>query len=129
MQRERALFLLGYLQKVKNIPLIPISMFDDKSSVWVSTQGKGVIQLSRNATILDLAYTIHTDVGLTAMSATVNAEIVGVDYILKDGDDIYINQSSRITVEREHLSFVKTARARAAINKHLKNKKDKVKIL
>lgn len=129
VQRERALFLLGYLQKVKNIPLIPISMFDDKSSVWVSTQGKGVIQLSRNATILDLAYTIHTDVGLTAMSATVNAEIVGVDYILKDGDDIYINQSSRITVEREHLSFVKTARARAAINKHLKNKKDKVKIL
>jgi GTP pyrophosphokinase len=84
-----------------------------------SPKGKIVI-LPRDATPLDFAYTIHTEVGHTCVGAKVNGRIVPLRYKLRSGDIVEILTQPGHTPSRDWLSIVKSPRSRQKI-KHWLN--------
>jgi GTP diphosphokinase / guanosine-3',5'-bis(diphosphate) 3'-diphosphatase len=92
--------------------------------VYCFTPKGEVITLPRDATPVDFAYEIHTEVGHHCIAAKVNSRIVPLRYKLKNGEIVEVVTSKDASPSRDWLSFVKTARARGKI-KHWVNQREK----
>ena len=84
-----------------------------------SPKGKIVI-LPRDATPVDFAYTIHSEVGNTCAGAKVNGRIQQLKYKLRSGDIVEILTQPGHEPSRDWLAFVKSSRARQKIKHWLK---------
>src|SRR5271165_4933578 len=82
-------------------------------------KGKVVVVLS-DATPVDFAYTIHTEVGHTCVGAKVNGRMVPLRTKLRTGDIVEIVTQRDHKPSRDWLTFVKSPRARNKI-KHWLN--------
>ncbi len=76
--------------------------------------------LPANATALDFAFDIHTDVGLQCLGAKVNNKLVPLNYKLKNGDQVEIITSKKQLPSQEWLEYVITAKARSKIKQSIK---------
>ena len=83
--------------------------------VYTFTPRGKVITLPREATPVDFAYTIHTEVGHSCVGAKVNGRIVPLRYKLRNGDITEILTRQGHTPSRDWLTFVKTSKARNKI--------------
>jgi GTP pyrophosphokinase len=83
--------------------------------VYTFTPKGKVITLPRDATPIDFAYAIHTEVGHTCVGAKINARMVPLKTKLKNGDIVEISTQTGHNPSRDWLSFVKTSRARNKI--------------
>ncbi|HET6225928.1 MAG TPA: RelA/SpoT family protein, partial [Bacteroidia bacterium] len=79
-----------------------------------------------NATALDFAFEIHTQVGEKCIGAKVNHKLVPLSYKLKSGDQIEVLTSNKQTPKEDWLGYVVTARAKAKIKLALKEEKRKI---
>src|SRR6202522_1942622 len=79
-----------------------------------------VVVLPRDATPVDFAYTIHTEVGHTCVGAKVNGRMVPLRTKLRTGDIVEIVTQKDHKPSRDWLTFVKSPRARNKI-KHWLN--------
>lgn len=87
-----------------------------KDSIYVYTPKGDVIELPAEATPVDFAYKVHTEVGNTLVAAIVNENIVPLDYHLKTGDIIKVNTSKASKgPNKDWLNFVVTSQARNKI--------------
>ncbi len=84
-----------------------------------SPKGRIVI-LPRDATPIDFAYTIHSQVGDSCVGAKVNGRIVQLKYKLRSGDIVEILTQPGHQPSRDWLGFVKSSRARQKIKHWLK---------
>ena len=89
--------------------------------VFVFTPGGEVIALPYNATPIDFAFQVHTDVGHHFHSSKVNGKVVPQRYKLKNGDQVEIITSENTVPSRDWLSFVKTSKARHRISSFINN--------
>jgi GTP pyrophosphokinase len=92
--------------------------------VYCFTPKGEVITLPRDATPVDFAYEIHTEVGHHCAAAKVNSRIVPLRHKLRNGEIVEVVTSKDATPNRDWLSFVKTTRARGKI-KHWINQREK----
>ncbi len=83
--------------------------------VYCFTPKGRVVVLPREATPIDFAYSIHTDVGHQCTGAKVNGRMVPLKHVLRNGDIVEILTSTGSRPSRDWLTFVKTARARNKI--------------
>jgi GTP pyrophosphokinase len=83
--------------------------------VYTFTPKGKVITLPRDATPVDFAYAIHTEVGHTCTGAKINGRMVPLRTKLKNGDIVEITTQAGHNPSRDWLSFVKTSRARNKI--------------
>jgi GTP pyrophosphokinase len=88
--------------------------------VYTFTPMGKVLALPRDATPIDFAYAIHSDVGHRCVGAKVNGRIVPLRYGLKNGDVVEILTQSGHSPSKDWLNLVKTSRARNKI-KHFIN--------
>ncbi len=80
-----------------------------------------VFDLPKNATPVDFAYSVHTDLGRDMQSALVNGKLVPLNYKLKSGDLVKIIKSKyKKMPSRDWLEFVVTREAIRQINKELR---------
>ncbi len=88
--------------------------------VYTFTPKGKVIVLPRDASPVDFAYAIHTDVGHQTTGAKVNGRIVPLRSRLRNGDIVEIQTTPGHSPSRDWLSFAKSSRARNKI-KHWLN--------
>jgi GTP pyrophosphokinase len=96
-----------------------IDLFQDE--IFVFTPKGDVKQLPKNATPIDFAFAVHTEVGLHCSGARINGRIAPLSRELKNGDTVEIMTDARQKPSRDWLAFVKTARARQKIRQWIKN--------
>jgi GTP pyrophosphokinase len=83
--------------------------------VYTFTPKGKVLALPREATPVDFAYTIHTEVGHQCVGAKVNGQIVPLRHPLANGDVVEILTQKGHGPSRDWLSFVRTSHARTKI--------------
>jgi len=94
-------------------------LFPDQ--IFVFTPKGKIIDLGRNATALDFAYAIHTDVGNHTDLALVDNVEVPLSTRLYNGQTVKILTKPETHPRPEWLEFVSTARARTSIRTYLKS--------
>jgi GTP pyrophosphokinase len=107
---------------------LKLDLFD--TQVFIFSPRGDVFSLPSNATPLDFAYQVHTDVGHHCVGAKVNGKIVPLDYQLKNGDicEVLVNKSSRPSLD--WLSIVRTSGAKHKIKQWFrKDRKDENVVL
>ena len=89
----------------------------EEDEVYVFTPKGKVIALTANATPVDFAYTIHTEVGHRCTGAKVNGRLVPLDTRLNSADTVEIITSKAPTAgpSRDWLGIVASSRARTKI--------------
>jgi len=87
------------------------------AEVYVFTPKGEVIALPQNATPVDFAYAIHTEVGHRTIGARVNGRLVALESKLSNGDtvEIFTSKAQDASPSRDWLGFVQSARARNKI--------------
>jgi GTP pyrophosphokinase len=88
--------------------------------VYTFTPKGKVVVLPRDATPIDFAYTIHTEVGHTCIGAKVNGRMVPLRHKLHSGDIVEILTQPGHKPSRDWLGLVKSSRSRNKI-KHWLN--------
>jgi len=88
--------------------------------VYTFTPKGKVVVLPKDASPIDFAYAIHTEVGNTTVGAKVNGRIVPLRTKLRNGDIVEISTQTGHAPSRDWLSFTKSSRARNKI-KHWLN--------
>jgi RelA/SpoT family (p)ppGpp synthetase len=94
-------------------------LFPDE--IFVFTPKGKIIDLRQNATALDFAYAIHTDVGNHTARALVDNLEVPLSTRLANGQTVRIFTDPGVQPKPEWLEFAATARARTAIRHYLKS--------
>ncbi len=92
----------------------------NSAEVYVFTPKGDVLALPQDATPVDLAYAIHTQVGDRCIGARVNGRLVPLDSKLANGDmcEILVSRSENAGPSRDWLSFVVSSRARNKIRQY-----------
>ncbi len=98
---------------------LKISLFQDE--VFVYTPKGDLYKLPLDATPVDFAFAVHTEVGLHCRIAKVNGVVVPISEKLKSGDQVEIITSNAQNPNKDWLKFVVTSRARSKIKKYLRD--------
>ena len=98
---------------------VKVDLFPDEVYLF-SPKGK-IFALPRNATALDFAYFVHTDVGNHAVAARVDKKLVPLRTRLNSGEAVEIITAPSAQPHPQWLEWVVSARARIAIRNNLKH--------
>ncbi|MFK5857390.1 MAG: RelA/SpoT family protein [Bacteroidota bacterium] len=79
------------------------------------------INLPADSTVLDFAYTIHTDLGNQCIGGFIKTDVFPIGHKLKSGDQIDIWTSQKQKPNDEWYKYVNTASAKTKIAKYIKN--------
>ena len=106
-----------------------LQMFQE--NVFCFTPKGSVIKLPKNATPIDFAYAVHTQIGDTAIGSEINGKESPLQSLLRNGDVVKIITSKKVSPSLHWLTLTKTGKARAAIRRYWQykenNKSSKVK--
>ncbi|QDW67078.1 RelA/SpoT family protein [Luteimonas granuli] len=103
---------LEFLENVK------VDLFPDE--VYLFTPKGEIMSLPRNATAVDFAYAVHTDVGNRTVAARVDRRLVPLRTRLSSGQTVEIVTAKSSQPRPQWLEFVVTGKARTAIRQQLK---------
>ncbi|SMO70436.1 RelA/SpoT family protein [Gracilimonas mengyeensis] len=97
-----------------------------KDEIYVFTPDGELRTLPRNATPIDFAFEIHSEIGERAMAAKVNGKMVPLRQKLQNGDQVEIITSNKINLNPDWIDDVVTHKAKSRIRQFIKQKQRKV---
>jgi GTP pyrophosphokinase len=104
-----------------------LNLFADE--IYVYTPKGDVKTLPSGSTVVDFAYSIHSEIGNHCIGAKVNQMLVSRKYPLKNGDQIEVLTSNSTLPDADWLKYSLTAKARANIKQYIKEHQRKHIIL
>lgn len=120
--KELAEVQKNVLSKLSDLDDLKVDFF--KNRIFVFTPRGDVIDLPEEATPVDFAYHIHTDVGNHCNGAKINDQMVSLDTPLNSGDVVeIILDKNRKGPSPDWLKSIKTHMARSRIKTKLKEQK------
>ena len=99
-----------------------LQMFQE--NVFCFTPKGAVIKLPRDATPIDFAYAVHTNIGNTAISCRINGSESALQSHLYNGDTVEVINSKNVSPSLHWISSSKTGKARAAIRRYWQDKSE-----
>ncbi len=93
------------------------------SEIVVFTPRGETITLPKGATILDLAFTLHTDLGTHCIAGKVNHKLKPLSYKLASGDQVEIISSNSQKPKPEWDKFVVTAKGKSRLRSALRHER------
>lgn len=94
--------------------------------IFVFTPKGELKSLPKDATPLDFAFNIHTEVGMRTRGAKVNGKLVPLSTTLNSGDQVEIITSDKAKPNQNWLDYATTARARAKIRSSLREEQKQI---
>ncbi|MDP9961589.1 RelA/SpoT family protein [Chryseobacterium lathyri] len=94
--------------------------------VFVFTPKGEIKILPTNATALDFAFAVHSDLGMKCLGAKINGKLVPISYVLQNGDQIDILSSQNQKPKSDWLEFVVTSKAKSKIKSYLNSQKNQL---
>lgn len=94
--------------------------------VFVFTPKGEIKILPTNATALDFAFSVHSDLGMKCLGAKINGKLVPISYVLQNGDQIDILSSQNQKPKSDWLEFVVTSKAKSKIKSFLNSQKNQL---
>ncbi|UHO36767.1 bifunctional (p)ppGpp synthetase/guanosine-3',5'-bis(diphosphate) 3'-pyrophosphohydrolase [Chryseobacterium capnotolerans] len=94
--------------------------------VFVFTPKGEIKILPTNATALDFAFSVHSDLGMKCLGAKINGKLVPISYVLQNGDQVDILSSQNQKPKSDWLEFVVTSKAKSKIKSYLNSQKNQL---
>jgi guanosine-3',5'-bis(diphosphate) 3'-pyrophosphohydrolase len=104
---------LEFIENVK------VDLFPDE--VYLFTPAGDIQSLPKNATALDLAFAVHTDVGMHAVAARIDGKLASLRAQPSSGQTVEVITAPSAVPNPTWLDFAVTGKARAAIRQYLKH--------
>ena len=104
---------LEFIENVK------VDLFPDE--VYLFTPAGDIQSLPKNATALDLAFAVHTDVGMHAVAARIDGKLASLRAQPSSGQTVEVITAPSAVPNPSWLDFAVTGKARAAIRQYLKH--------
>ena len=98
-----------------------LNMIQDQ--VFCFTPKGDLIALPSGATTVDFAYAVHTELGNACVAAKVNGRVVPLRTVLRNGDQVEIQQAKNQTPSPTWENFVATGKARSAIRRFIRQQR------
>ena len=95
-----------------------LDLFSDEIHVF-TPQGK-MISLPKGSTVLDFAYSIHSEIGDHSIAANVNNQLAQLDQVLRNGDQVEIITSESQHPQEKWFEFLATATAKSRLKSGIK---------
>lgn len=90
------------------------------SEIVVFTPTGDLLTLPAGATVLDVAYTLHSEIGNHCIAGKVNHKLVPLSQKLNSGDQVEVLTSQSQTPKPEWITFLSTAKAKTRLRKELR---------
>ncbi len=90
------------------------------NEIVVFTPKGDPVTLPTNATVLDLAFALHSELGLHCIAAKVNHKLVPLNTRLQSGDQVEIITSQAQAPNPEWLNYLSTAKAKTRLRQALR---------
>jgi guanosine-3',5'-bis(diphosphate) 3'-pyrophosphohydrolase len=120
--KELAAIQKNVIEKISDLDELKVDFF--RNRIFVFTPQGDVLDLPEDATPVDFAYHVHTDIGNHCNGAKVNDQLVSLDTALRSGDVVEIVvDKNRKGPSQDWLKHVKTHLAKSRIKASLKNEK------
>jgi GTP pyrophosphokinase/guanosine-3',5'-bis(diphosphate) 3'-pyrophosphohydrolase len=108
----------GAGDSVEFLENLRIDLFPEE--IYVFTPKGKILSLPRGSSVVDFAYSVHSDVGNTCVAGKVGRHLVPLSTKLMNGQSVEIITSSSSHPNPAWLNFVITAKARSSIRHYLK---------
>ncbi|MDR0619816.1 MAG: RelA/SpoT family protein [Bacteroidales bacterium] len=96
-----------------------------EEGIYVYTPKGDLKTLPNGATVLDFAFQIHTDIGLSTIGAKVNHTLVPINHPLRNGDQVEIIYSKNQRATEKWLEYAVSSWAKSRIRDYLKEEYSK----
>jgi GTP pyrophosphokinase len=98
---------------------LKVDLFDEE--IFVFTPKGDVLSLPQNATALDFAFAVHSDIGTKCIGVKVNGQMSPIKKRLKSGDIVEVLTSPHQRPSKDWLAFIVTSKARNKIRSFLRS--------
>ena len=102
------------------LPIVPVAGLTHRTALLIHTPGDEITLLDEGATVLDLAYKIHSELGRTCIGAIVNGIPVSPDYRLSYDDLVEVLKDTAAHPDERWIEWAHLRSTRAKIEKYLR---------
>lgn len=109
--------LSSLVKSVDDMNELKLDFFNHR--IFVFTPKGDVVDLPEDASPIDFAYAIHSDIGNSVSAVKVNRKMASIDTVLRNGDIVEILTSKNARPSSKWLEHAKTSFARKKIRMHI----------
>jgi GTP pyrophosphokinase len=112
--------LSSLVSSVDDMNELKLDFFNHR--IFVFTPKGDVVDLPEDASVIDFAYAIHSDIGNSVSAVKINRKMTSIDTILQNGDVVEIITAKNAHPSQKWLEHAKTSFARKKIRMYIEEK-------